>query len=202
MIYLSWLFRELLQAWIEPSKVTTNRNQKTKRKHTPPDIVKLPSCVSDYCLTYLTAVECTKARLVNSSWQNMTKSSALWKDLCDIAEKPHLSKLDLAQGITTDEERYKLHPAVPQDFKTIQGSINLLRGKNGRTILVSCGTYSEAIILEYTEVTIKAVKGEVIFQRKVDETDVPNVRIKSGTIKLVGIKIIHGCKGTIISMSL
>jgi len=103
---------------------------------------------------------------------------------------------------TTDEERYKLHPAVPQDFKTIQGSINFLRGKNGRTILVSCGTYSEAIILEYTEVTIKAVKGEVIFQRKVDETDVPNVRIKSGTIKLVGIKIIHGCKGTIISMSL
>lgn len=195
MIYLSWLLRDILQAWFEPSKATNDRNQKTKRKHAPPDIVKLPSCVSEYLLTFLTAGECTKARLVNSSWQTMTKSPALWKDLCDIAEKPNLSQLDLQIGIVTNEERYKLHPTVPQDFKTIQSSINYLRGKNGRTILVSCGTYSEAITLEDIEVTIKAVKGEVVFQRSVNETDVPSVRIKSGIVKLVGINIVHGCKG-------
>jgi len=195
MIYLTWLLRDILQAWSNPSIATNDRNQKTKRKHAPPDIVKLPICVNNYLLTFLTAGECTNARLVNSSWQSMTKSPALWKDLCEIAAKPNLTQLDIQKGITTNEERYKLHPTVPQDFKTIQSSINYLRGQNGRTILVSCGTYSEAITLEYTEVTIKAVKGEVIFQRSENETDVPSVRIKSGIVNLVGIKIVHGCKG-------
>ena len=186
-----WFLGEL-KAWINPN-TAIERSRRTKRA--PLDIAKLPSCVCLYCVSFLSAVECTKARLVNSSWRILTKDNALWQDLCDIAGKPSLTQEDLDRGVESCEEQYKLNPSVPQDFKSIQGALNYLRGKSGRTVFVSGGVYSEAIELEYTEVTIKAAKGKVIFQRSFSETDIPIIRIQSGTIKLIDIQIVHGCNG-------
>ena len=124
--------------------------------------------------------------------------------LCEITEKVNIAMV-VSAGF---EKFYKMHPIIPDDFKSIQGALNSLQKSSGRTILIRGGIYSECITInDVGNLTIKAVGGKVtILQPKgrswqsLNCLDTPAVRLTMAyNVSIVGIEIMHACEGNCVT---